>query len=59
MGTLVPLVESYGVNVRVNNATTIVKNVYTTTIGVNGGDYKLDAFKNNNLGISMQLLLVE
>lgn len=37
MGTLVPLVESYGVNVRVNNATTIVKNVYTITIGVNGG----------------------
>lgn len=36
MGELVPLVESYGVNVRVNNATTIVKNVYTTSIGVNG-----------------------
>ena len=50
MGELVPLVESYGVDVRINKPTTIIKNVYTTSIGVNGGEYKLDAFKNNNLG---------
>ena len=38
MGELVPLVESYGVDVRMNKPTTIVKNVYTTSIGVNGGE---------------------
>ena len=52
-----PLVESYGVNVRMNKPTTVIKNVYTTSIGVNGGEYKLDAFKNNNLGESMQVLV--
>ena len=52
MGELVPLVESYGVDVRMNKPTTIVKNVYITSIGVNGGEYKLDAFKNNNPGES-------
>ena len=29
MGTLVPLVESYGVNVRMDKPTTVIKNVYT------------------------------
>ena len=57
MGELVPLIESYGVNVRMNKPTTVIKNVYTTSIGVNGGEYKLDAFKNNNLGESMQVLV--
>ena len=38
MGELVPLVESYGVNVRMNKPTTVVKNVYTTSIGTSGGE---------------------
>ena len=38
MGELVPLVESYGVDVRMNKPTTIVKNVYTTSIGSSVGE---------------------
>ena len=34
MGELVPLVESYGVNVRINKPTTVVKNVNTIQPGL-------------------------